>query len=71
MKILQTADDIYFTLLDGTGDILQVCKKKFMNRITKRRIKTIIKAKKSGELTLTEKRINQKKTGRFKKAIKV
>lgn len=60
---------IYFTLPNGKGDILQVCKKTFLNvfRITKRRIETIVKAKKSGELTFTEKRGNKKKNRKFSK----
>lgn len=55
---------VYFTLPNGKGVILQACKKTFMNfySITKRRIETIVvKAKKNGELTFTEKRGNKKK----------
>lgn len=60
---------VYFTLPNGKGDILQVCKKTFMNvyDITKRRIETIVKAKKNGELTFTEKRGNKKRNRKFSK----
>ena len=66
MKILQIADDRQLYTLHypmEPCDILQVIKKKFMNvlGITKRRIKTIVKAKNSEELTFTEKRGNKKK----------
>lgn len=60
---------IYFTVPNGQGDIVQVCKKTFLNvyGITKRRIETIVKAKKSGEFTFTEKRGNKKKYRKFSK----
>lgn len=60
---------VYFTLPNGKVDILQECKTTFLNvfGITKRRIETIVKAKKSGELTFTEKGDNKKIHRKFSK----
>lgn len=58
---------VYFTLPDGKGNIVQVCKKTFLEvyGITKRRIETLVKAKKSGDVVYKEKRGNKKKMRKF------
>lgn len=45
---------IWFSLPDGNGDVVQVCKNTFMQvfAITKRRIETLVSAKKKGEVVL-------------------
>lgn len=49
---------IYYTLPNGTGDVVNVCRSTFMNTfgITKRHVSTLSKKKKSGETTFIEKR---------------
>lgn len=58
---------IWFSLPDGNGDVIQVCKNTFMHvfAITKRRIETLVSAKKNGEVVFTEKRCNKAQKSKF------
>jgi len=58
---------IWFSLPDGNGDVVQVCKNTFMQvfAITKRRIETLVSAKKKGEVVFTEKRGNKAQRSKF------
>lgn len=58
---------IWFSLPDRNGDVLQVCKNTFMHvfAITKRRIETLVTAKKKGEVAYTEKRGNKAQRSKF------
>lgn len=54
---------LYFTLPDGKGNIVQVCKNTFQEvyGVTKRWIETLVKAKKAGDVVYIEKRGNKTK----------
>lgn len=58
---------IYFTLPNGKGEIVQVCKKTFLDthRITKRTVETLVKAKKRGDVVYVERRGNKKKNRKY------
>lgn len=49
---------IHYTVPDGTGNVIEVCKKNFMNifAVTRKRLYTIINKKKKGDTTFTDKR---------------
>lgn len=58
---------IYFTIPDGTGVHKQVCKKTFLevHGITKRRVETLVKAKKRGDVTYIERRGNKSRERKY------
>ena len=58
---------VFFTLPDGKGNVVQVCKKTFLDvhGITKRTVETLVKAKKKGDFVYVEKRGNKKKNRKY------
>lgn len=63
---------VCFSMPDGTGNIIQVCKKLFMEviGITKRRVETLVLKKKKGETVYTETRGNTQNRSKFTDADK-
>lgn len=61
---------VCFTLPNGSGDVVQVCKKTFLHSfgISKRRVETLVKLKKQGEFTYVERRGNKTKYRKFSPA---
>lgn len=61
---------VCFSLPDGNGDVVQVCRNTFMHvfGISKRRIETLVKAKKNGEVVFKEKRGNKAQNSKFSAA---
>ncbi|XP_025201725.1 uncharacterized protein LOC112599159 [Melanaphis sacchari] len=55
---------VWYSLPDGNGNMLQVCKNTFMHvfGLSRRRIETLISAKKKGEVVFTEKRGNKSRS---------
>lgn len=60
-------DKLQFVLPNGKADVVQVCRNTFMHvfAITKRRIETLVSAKKKGEVLFTEKRDNKAQKSKF------
>lgn len=58
---------VVFSLPDGTGNIIQVCKNLFMEvfGVSRRRIETLVVRKKKGDIVYTETRGNKKKRSKF------
>lgn len=58
---------VFFTLPNGKGEVVQVCKKTFLDvhRITKRTVETLVKAKKKRDFVYVEKRGNKKKNRKY------
>lgn len=58
---------VKYTLRDGEGDVVEVCKKTFCDvfKITKRRVATLIQLKKSGSIEYVETRGNKKTNRKF------
>lgn len=58
---------LYFTLPNGKGEILQVCRATFMDvhGILKSTVATVVKAKKRGDVVYREKRGNKKKNRKY------
>lgn len=58
---------IFYSVPSGSGETIQVCKKTFMeiHGITKRRVETLVKAKKRGDIVYTERRGNKKQHRKY------
>ncbi|XP_039275948.1 uncharacterized protein LOC111064096 [Nilaparvata lugens] len=58
---------VYYSLPNGHGEIVQVCKKTFLDfhQITKRTVETLVKSKKRGDLIYVEKSGNKKKMRKY------
>ncbi|XP_039276452.1 uncharacterized protein LOC120349791 isoform X1 [Nilaparvata lugens] len=58
---------IFFTVSNGKGETLQVCRRTFLeiHCITKRRVETLVKAKKSGDIVYIERRGNKKQHRKY------
>lgn len=61
---------VYFTVPNGSGDVVQVCKQTFLQTfgISRRRVETLVKAKKEGRVTYIERRGNKTEHKKFTKA---
>lgn len=58
---------VFFIVPDGKGNHVQVCKQTFqeIHGITKRRVETLVKAKKDGDVTYIERRGNKTKERKY------
>ncbi|KAG8299989.1 hypothetical protein J6590_071925 [Homalodisca vitripennis] len=58
---------VFFTIPDGNGNHIQVCNQTFkeIHAITRRRVETLVKAKKTGDVTYVERRGNTTKERKY------
>lgn len=61
---------VYFTVPNGFGDVVQVCKQTFLHifGISRRRVETLVRDRKEGRVTYIERRGNKTEHRKFSKA---